>query len=136
MVPRKANTTIKKAAPRKTTAVKKSTTQVPTIPNDTPTHRPNRQSNIGAVGRTGNVGSIEELQYSPQARAWIRFSLGYSPWNPQTREKGETVWYRCIAFGSLAENIAQTVNVGMRVVVSGRPDINEWTDEQGEKHQQ
>ena len=135
MVPRKATATTKKTT--KTAApVKKAAPVYQDVPKNQDS-KPAQKTRFAAnVGRVGNVGSVEELQYSAKGSAWLRFSMGYQPYNAETKEKGETVWYRCVCFGFLAENCANTLNVGMRVVVSGRPELNEWTDEEGQKHQQ
>jgi single-stranded DNA-binding protein len=141
MVPRKTNSTVKKATVAKKAPAKKAAPVYQDVPKEQDKQTPNRQTTrpvnpMGAIGRSGNVGSIEELSMSQNGKPWIRFSIAYTPYNAQSKTQGEVVWYRCIAFGNLAENIAESFVVGMRVVVSGRPDVNKWTDENGETHEQ
>lgn len=119
----------KKAQPVKKTVAKKAASQ----PKQTQQSRQIPKTKLPAnVGRVGNVGSVNDLRVSPQGKPWFKFTLAHTPYNPETREQGETVWYSCICFGNLAEHAVSTIETGMRVVVAGRPDINEYTDNQGE----
>lgn len=133
MPARKANPAPVKAA-AKTTQATKTTQTVQPVKKAIPakSNNQNTQRNIsGILGRVGNVGSIEELAYSGSGVPWISFQLAYTPYDFESKSQGETVWYRCTAFRSLAENVAACVSVGMRVVVSGRGSIQEWTDNEG-----
>lgn len=47
-------------------------------------------------------------------------------------DSDETYW-RVVAFRQLAENCAESLNKGDRVVVVGRVKSNEWTDKEGNK---
>jgi single-strand DNA-binding protein len=46
---------------------------------------------------------------------------------------GTTAFYRCAAWRTLAEHIADSLKKGARVVASGRMRQHDWTTEQGEK---
>jgi single-strand DNA-binding protein len=72
----------------------------------------------------GNLADDPELRYTQGGLAVVSVRVGSTPstFNRQTNawEDGETVWVRCTAWRELAENVAQTLTKGTRVVVTGR----------------
>src|ERR1039458_3154741 len=46
---------------------------------------------------------------------------------------GDPQFYEVKAFGELAENVAETITKGTRVVVSGRLNFQQWEDKEGNK---
>ena len=72
----------------------------------------------------GNLADDPELRYTQGGVAVASVRVGSTPrtFNRQTSEwvDGETVWVRCTAWRELAENVAQTLTKGTRVVVTGR----------------
>jgi single-strand DNA-binding protein len=72
----------------------------------------------------GNLADDPELRYTQGGVAVVSVRVGSTPstFNRQTSawEDGETVWVRCTAWRELAENVAQTLTKGTRVIVSGR----------------
>jgi single-strand DNA-binding protein len=72
----------------------------------------------------GNLADDPELRYTQGGVAVCSVRVGSTPrvMNRQTNtwEDGETVWVRCTAWRELAENVAQSLTKGARVVVSGR----------------
>ena len=72
----------------------------------------------------GNLADDPELRYTQAGVAVVSVRVGSTPrtFNRQTNawEDGETVWVRCTAWRDLAENVAQTLTKGSRVIVTGR----------------
>ena len=72
----------------------------------------------------GNLASDPELRYTQGGLAVVSVNVGSTPskMNRQTNtwEDGDTVWVRCTAWRELAENVAQTLTKGSRVIVTGR----------------
>ena len=72
----------------------------------------------------GNLADDPELRYTQGGIAVCSVRVGSTPrvMNRTTNawEDGETVWVRCTAWRELAENVAQSLTKGSRVVVSGR----------------
>lgn len=72
----------------------------------------------------GNLAADPELRYTQGGVAVTSLRVGSTPrtFNRQTSqwEDGETVWVRCTAWRDLAENIANSLQKGTRVIVSGR----------------
>ena len=72
----------------------------------------------------GNIADDPELRYTQGGVAVASVRVASTPrtMNKQTNawEDGETVWVRCTAWRELAENVAQSLTKGSRVVVTGR----------------
>jgi single-strand DNA-binding protein len=84
----------------------------------------------------GNVTREPELKFLNSGQAALRFSVAVNRrWqNRQTNEWEERVSYFDVqAYGPLAENVANTVEKGSRVIVSGRLEQRSWETKEGEK---
>jgi single-strand DNA-binding protein len=72
----------------------------------------------------GNLADDPELRYTQGGVAVVSVRVGSTPrtFNRTTSawEDGETVWVRCTAWREVAENVAQSLTKGTRVVVTGR----------------
>lgn len=72
----------------------------------------------------GNLADDPELRYTQGGIAVVSVRVGSTPrtFNRTTNawEDGETVWVRCTAWREVAENVAQSLTKGSRVVVTGR----------------
>jgi len=72
----------------------------------------------------GNLADDPELRYTQNGIAVCSVRVGSTPrtMNRQSGEwvDGETVWVRCTGWRELAENMAQSLQKGARVVVSGK----------------
>ena len=72
----------------------------------------------------GNLADDPELRYTQNGIAVVSVRVGSTPrtFNRTTNEwvDGDTVWVRCTAWREAAENIAQSLTKGSRVVVTGR----------------
>ena len=84
------------------------------------------------MGRVGNVVADPELRFSPAGKPYVRFGIAVNPYVPKGEPKPEATFYEVTGFDSLAENIAATLSKGDRVVVVGRPEIQEWTSKDGQ----
>jgi single-strand DNA-binding protein len=77
-----------------------------------------------SVTIVGNLADDPELRYTQGGVAVVSVRVGSTPrtLNRSTNEwvDGETVWVRCTAWREAAENIAQSLTKGNRVVVTGR----------------
>ena len=72
----------------------------------------------------GNLADDPELRYTQGGVAVVSVRVGSTPRtfnrNTSTWDDGETVWVRCTAWRDLAENVAQSLTKGTRVIVTGR----------------
>lgn len=78
-----------------------------------------------SVCKVGNVTRQPELAYSPKGTAYVRFGLAVTPYRRRGELPADTSFYEVVAFGSLAENLAECVEKGARLVVSGRPEVEQ-----------
>lgn len=82
----------------------------------------------------GNVGGVKDLKVSQNGKAFIRFSVA---WSERVKDStgafvdGPNTWVQCTAFGKLAESIADNLQKGHRVVVSGQMRAEEWSRDTG-----
>jgi len=84
----------------------------------------------------GNITRDPELKFLNSGQAAIRVSIAVNRrWqNRQTQEWEERVsYFEVTGYGSMAENAANSLTKGMRVVVNGRLEQRSWETEQGEK---
>jgi single-strand DNA-binding protein len=84
----------------------------------------------------GNCTRDPELRFTPSGMAVASFGMAVNRrWqNRQTNEWEEAVsFFDVTAWQQLAENVAESVAKGTRVVVAGRLDQRSWETQDGEK---
>lgn len=86
------------------------------------------KSEESPFGRVGTLGGDPELAFGASGTAYTKFSLAWSPYPNPTNE---TFWYTVTCFGTLAENVAQSLTKGSRVVVVGRGHLERWESKDG-----
>ncbi|HVF12804.1 MAG TPA: single-stranded DNA-binding protein [Actinomycetota bacterium] len=89
-------------------------------------------NNITVVG---NLTREPELRYTPSGAAVAKFGIAVNRfYTSRSGEKVEqTDFFNVNAWRQLAENIAESLTVGTRVVVSGRLQSRSWETEEGQK---
>jgi single-strand DNA-binding protein len=84
----------------------------------------------------GNITRDPELKFLNSGQAAVRLSIAVSRrWqNRQTQEWEEkTSFFDVQCYGPMAENAANSLSKGARVVVTGRMEQRSWETENGEK---
>lgn len=86
----------------------------------------------------GNLTGDPELRFTPSGAAVANFTVASTPRNfdRQTNEwkDGETLFMRCSIWREAAENVAESLHRGTRVVVTGKLVSRSWDDkETGQK---
>lgn len=86
----------------------------------------------------GNITQDPELRFTPSGAAVANFTVASTPrtFDRQTNEwkDGETLFMRCSVWREAAENVAETLTRGTRVIVTGRLVSRSWDDkETGQK---
>jgi len=84
----------------------------------------------------GNLTRDPELRFTPSGQATATFGVAVNRvWTDrQSQERKEaTSFFDIVCWGQLAENAAQSLTRGTRVVVSGRLDQRSWENQEGEK---
>lgn len=83
-------------------------------------------------GIQGNLTKDPVLKYTPNGKAVCNFTVAFSPWDPETRDKAPTRFIKVTAWGQLAENVAETFGQGEAVLVVGSDfGTDEWTKKDG-----
>jgi single-strand DNA-binding protein len=90
-----------------------------------------------AITITGNLVDDPELRYTPTGQAVARFRVASTPrfMDRQTNEwkDGESLFLSCNVWRQAAENVAESLQRGMRVIVQGRLKQRSYETKEGEK---
>ena len=93
-------------------------------------------SNGNSVTLVGNLTRDPELRFTPSGAANATFGIAVNRrWqNRQTNEWEEAVsFFNVVCWRELADNVAESLQKGMRVIVDGRLEQRSWETDQGEK---
>jgi len=93
-------------------------------------------SNGNHVNIVGNLTRDPELRFTPSGQATATFGVAVNRrWqNRQTSEWEEaTSFFDVVCWAQLAENAAQSLSKGTRVIVSGRLDQRSWETPERER---
>lgn len=80
----------------------------------------------------GNLGRDPEVKVSAQGGKFARLSVAINK-QVKTDEglKPETVWYEVVCFGKTAEALEKFAQKGSKVLVTGKPEPQTYTDKNG-----
>jgi single-strand DNA-binding protein len=85
----------------------------------------------------GNLTGDPELRFTPSGAAVANFTVASTPrtFDRQSNEwkDGETLFMRCSIWREAAENVAESLQRGTRVVVTGRLKSRSYETKEGEK---
>ncbi|GAA0287765.1 single-stranded DNA-binding protein [Kineococcus aurantiacus] len=85
----------------------------------------------------GNLTNDPELRFTPSGAAVANFTVASTPrtFDRQSNEwkDGETLFMRCAIWREAAENVAESLTRGTRVVVTGRLQSRTFDTKEGEK---
>ncbi|MBK8793706.1 MAG: single-stranded DNA-binding protein [Holophaga sp.] len=83
----------------------------------------------------GNLGRDPELKMTPNGQALARFSLATTEtWKtPQGEKKEKTEWHRIVVWGKQAEIAEKYLRKGKQIMIEGRIQYGEYTDQAGVK---
>src|SRR3954471_15113277 len=85
----------------------------------------------------GNLVQDPELRFTPAGHAVASFTVASTPrtFDRQSQEwkDGDTLFLRCSVWREQAENVAESLRRGTRVVVSGRLKQRSFVTKEGER---
>lgn len=85
----------------------------------------------------GNLTDTPELRFTPAGAAVANFTIASTPrtFDRQANEwkDGETLFLRASIWREAAENVAESLTKGMRVIVSGQLKARSYDTKEGEK---
>lgn len=87
------------------------------------------------IAIVGNLGKDPEMKQSQNGgKCYAKFSVSWSERQKDANGNffdGPTVWIQCTAFGRVAENLANSLAKGDRVIVTGNMRLEEWQSNHG-----
>lgn len=96
-----------------------------------------QMSNDIALTVVGNLVADPELRYTQGGEAVANFTVATTPRRYSTEsqewEDGETIFTRCTLWREAAENLASSLEKGMRVIVTGNMEAKPWEDKEGNR---
>lgn len=85
----------------------------------------------------GNLTADPELRFTPSGAAVANFTVASTPrtFDRQANEwrDGEAMFLNCAVWRQAAENVAESLTKGMRVIVSGRLRSRSYDDREGNR---
>lgn len=81
----------------------------------------------------GRLTADPELRRTSTDRAVTSFALAVNRSFVRKGEKPETDFIDCVAWGNTAEFISKWFSKGLQVAVTGRLQVRNWEDKQGQK---
>ncbi len=84
----------------------------------------------------GNATRDPELRFTPSGQAVANFGMAVNRkrQNRQTQEWEEAAsFFDVTCWGELAENVAESIQKGIRIVVTGRLEQRSWETQDGDK---
>ncbi len=92
------------------------------------------ETNITLIG---NLTGDPELRFTPSGAAVANFTVASTPrtFDRQTNEwkDGDAMFLNCSVWRQAAENVAESLQKGMRVIVSGRLKARSYETREGDK---
>ena len=86
---------------------------------------------------TGNLTGDPELRFAPSGGAVANFTIASTPraFDKTSNEwkDGDTMFLNCSVWRQAAENVAESLTKGMRVIVQGRLKSRSYDDRDGNK---
>ncbi len=82
----------------------------------------------------GTVGRDPELRYTPSGATVASFGVAVNRrWKRGDEWQEETSWFDVKCWKQMAENVAESIHRGTRVIVTGRLEQRSWETDNGEK---
>ena len=85
----------------------------------------------------GNLTDDPELKFTPSGAPVANFTVASTPrtFDKQTNEwkDGDALFLRCAAWRQLAENVAESLQKGQRVIVTGALRVRQYERQDGSK---
>lgn len=80
---------------------------------------------MNVICLTGRLCNEIEPRVTPNGKTIASFSLAVR------KDQENTNFFRCVAFGKIADNIIAYFHKGSMIALTGSLDTNKWTDKEG-----
>jgi single-strand DNA-binding protein len=93
-------------------------------------------TSLNKVILIGNLGRDPEVRYTQGGRAVANFTMATNErWKDKAGNRQErTEWHSIVAWGPKADFVQNYLKKGRRVLVEGKLQTRDWTDNQNVKH--
>ena len=82
----------------------------------------------------GNLTRDPEMRFTPSGMATVAFGVAVNRrWKQADEWKEQTSFFDVVAWRDLADNIAESLTKGARVIVTGRLEQRTWEDNDGQR---
>ena len=82
----------------------------------------------------GRLVRDPEVNYTDSGKVWGRISVAVDrPYQKGGKENKKTDFFNCVVFGKTAEFIGNYFSKGMRILLEGSVQFNDYTDKNGQK---
>jgi len=89
---------------------------------------------INSITIIGRLGQDPELRTTENGSSMVNFNLAHNEIRMVNGNREQTPhWFRCVAFGSLAQLCSEYLNKGSRIGVSGSLRQRKWETSDGDK---
>ncbi len=93
--------------------------------------------NTNSITIVGNVVADPEIRFTQSGVAVLKMRLAHTPRKFNKADNswsdGETVWLGVSIWRQYAENCAESIVKGTKVLVTGKLAANVWTDKEGQE---
>jgi len=83
----------------------------------------------------GNITRDPELRYTQSGKATCSFSIAVAQYKNKADE-WVSDFFNCVVWGKLAENVAESLAKGDKVIVAGKIYVEKWTDKKTDTERQ
>ena len=93
-------------------------------------------ANYPEITIVGNLAGDPELRWTASGHAVANFTVAQTPRTKNQQGEfvdDETLWVRCSVWREMAENVAETLSKGTRVVVTGRLKARSFETKEGQQ---
>lgn len=93
-------------------------------------------ASLNLVCMIGNLGRDPELKVLPNGTPVCNFSIAVTEsWMKDGERQSNTTWLNCKIFGKQGETAEKYLRKGRQVHITGKLNIREYTDKEGNKKQ-
>lgn len=84
-----------------------------------------------ATTLVGNLTRDPELSFTPSGMAICKFGLAVNRrWQKDGEWEEKVSFFDCVVWGRMGENVAESLQKGVRAIVHGRLDMQSWEDKE------
>lgn len=97
-----------------------------------------RMPRLNHIVVSGRIGNEIELKYTPKGAPVVKFAIAHDRNYKDESDQWQTVtsWIDCVAWNKWAEFCANNLKKGSPVIIEGRLETRNWTDQNNQTRKQ